>query len=160
MASRAEDTMNPIVRETLIGLARIFNYDGPVFSYSRNGVSDQTIRNGFRRACEAAKIPYGQAADGDVVWHDLRHTFATWLREEGVPELEIMQLMGHSSPNMTRSYAHSTHRILQEAVNKLAKNGNNVLAPINASRQPQSRHFHVIGGKTANWLKTEVTVTL
>jgi len=70
--------MKSIVRETLIGLARIFDYDGPVFSYSRNGVSDQTIRSGFRRACEAAKIPYGQAADGGVVWHDLRQMVTTF----------------------------------------------------------------------------------
>ena len=95
-----------------------------------------------------------------MVWHDLRHTFATWLREEGVPELEIMQLMGHSSPTMTRGYAHSTHRILQEAVNKLARNSEGVLVPNNTSQPARSRHFHVIGGKTAGWLKTEVTVTL
>ena len=92
--------------------------------------------------------------------HDLRHTFATWLREKGVPELEIMQLMGHSSPTMTRSYAHSTHRILQEAVNKLAGIRNEALAPITTSQPARSRHFHVIGMKTAGWLKTEVTVSL
>lgn len=113
--------MNPVARETLTGLARFSGYEGEVFSYARNGVSDETIRNGFPRACKAANIPYGQTAAGGIVWHDLRHTFATRLLEEGVHELDIMKLMGHLSLKMTASYAHSTHAALQNAVNKLTE---------------------------------------
>ena len=119
--------MSPVVRETLLGLARDCGVEGEVFSYSRNGVSDMTIRKGFKKACEAAGIPCGQVAAGGLVWHDLRHTFATRLREEGVHELDIMQLMGHSSVKMTASYAHSTHRILQESVNKLTEKRGEVI---------------------------------
>lgn len=113
--------MNPVVRETLTGLARFSEYEGEVFSYARNGVSDETIRNGYPRACKAADIPYGQTAAGGIVWHDLRHTFATRLLESGVHELDIMKLMGHLSLKMTASYAHSTHAALQNAVNKLTE---------------------------------------
>jgi integrase len=52
---------------------------------------------------------------------DLRHTFATRLRAEGVHELDIMQSMGHSSVGVTAGYAHATPAVIQAAVNKLAE---------------------------------------
>ncbi|MGI8897611.1 MAG: tyrosine-type recombinase/integrase, partial [Pyrinomonadaceae bacterium] len=54
------------------------------------------------------------------IWHDLRHTFATRLRAAGVHELDIMQLMGHSTVNVTIGYAHGTPSIIQRAVDNLA----------------------------------------
>jgi integrase len=39
-------------------------------------------------------------------FHDLRHTYASWLAEAGVPEHEIQYRMGHGSPNTTRRYMH------------------------------------------------------
>jgi hypothetical protein len=45
-------------------------------------------------------------------------------------------------------------------VNKLALKGNKVVEFSQKAEDPKSRHFHVIGGKTADWLRTEVTVTL
>ncbi len=152
--------MRPLVRETILRLARDTGCEGEIFSYNRNGVSDMTIRTGFEKACKVAQIPYGQADAGGIVWHDLRHTFATRLREQGTHELEIMQLMGHSTPTMTRSYAHSTHRVLEEAVSQLSLNSGEIFEVHNQKPLPRSRHFHVIGGKATNWLKTEVTVTL
>jgi integrase len=80
-----------------------------------------TIRSGFKEACKLAEIPHGQIAAGGIVWHDLRHTFATRLREQGVHELDIMQLMGHSSVRMTTSYAHGTPRVIQNAVDTLTE---------------------------------------
>ena len=151
--------MSPEVRGTLIRMQRNSEGEQQVFSYSRNGITDMTIRKGFPKACKAAKVPYGQATAGGLVWHDLRHTFATRLREWGTHELDIMQLMGHATVKMTASYAHGTHRNLQDAVNKLAtrKAG---FVELNPPREAaKSRHRHVIGVKTAKWLNTEVTVT-
>lgn len=39
-------------------------------------------------------------------WHDLRHTFASRLRQSGAPLGHIAELMGHKGLSMTRRYAH------------------------------------------------------
>ena len=92
-----------------------------VFSIERNGVSYNAIRGGFETACDNAGIIYGQTKPGGITWHDLRHTFATRLRGQGVHELDIMHLMGHSSVGVTAGYAHATPSVIQSAVNKLAE---------------------------------------
>lgn len=40
-----------------------------------------------------------------VVFHSLRHTFASWLRQGGVPLDTVGDLLGHSTNAMTRRYA-------------------------------------------------------
>ena len=39
-------------------------------------------------------------------FHTLRHTFASWLIQAGVPIAKVQQYLGHSSGHMTRRYAH------------------------------------------------------
>src|SRR5207253_2970629 len=63
----------------------------------------------------------GQTKAGGLTWHDLRHTFATRLRGERVHELDIMQLLGHSSLGVTAGYAHGMTTVIQSAVDKLAE---------------------------------------
>jgi integrase len=41
-----------------------------------------------------------------VVFHTLRHTFASWLVQAGVPLYTVQRLMGHKSVVMTQRYAH------------------------------------------------------
>ena len=41
-----------------------------------------------------------------VVFHSLRHTFASWLVQEGVPLYTVQNLMGHKTIIMTQRYAH------------------------------------------------------
>ncbi len=41
-----------------------------------------------------------------VVFHTLRHTFASWLAQKGVPLHTLAGLMGHKTTIMTQRYAH------------------------------------------------------
>jgi integrase len=54
----------------------------------------------FRRALRSAEI------EGRVRFHDLRHTAASWLVQAGVPLEVVAEILGHSSLEMTRRYAH------------------------------------------------------
>jgi integrase len=51
--------------------------------------------------------------------HDLRHTFATWLREAGVDPMTVAQLLGHRVHAMTGRYAHLTAEQRKRAIEKL-----------------------------------------
>jgi integrase len=53
----------------------------------------------FVDAVRQAKIP-------NFRWHDLRHTYASRLRQNGVPLGNIAELLGHKGLKMTRRYAH------------------------------------------------------
>lgn len=44
-----------------------------------------------------------------VVFHTLRHTYASWLAMQGEGEIALASLLGHSSTAMTRRYAHLMH---------------------------------------------------
>lgn len=54
-----------------------------------------------------------------IHWHDLRHTFASWLVQAGVSLLEVKALMGHSTVKVTERYAHLAPGSLSAAIAKL-----------------------------------------
>jgi integrase len=68
---------------------------GPVFG-SRKW---NTFRTAWETAVAASRI-------ADLRFHDLRHTFASWLAQKGRPMREIQDLLGHHSAAMTQRYAH------------------------------------------------------
>ena len=39
-------------------------------------------------------------------WHDLRHTWASWLVQNGTPLYELQEMGGWKSASMVRRYAH------------------------------------------------------
>jgi len=83
-----------------------------VFSNSRTGVNIDSIKTGWRNACEDAGLV-------NLRFHDTRHTFATRLRANGVHEWDIRDLLGHASVRMTSVYTHQTPANLCHAVNTL-----------------------------------------
>jgi integrase len=52
---------------------------------------------------------------------DLRRTFATRLRANGVHEYDIQDLLGHAKPGVTKVYARATIATLEAAVAKLTQ---------------------------------------
>lgn len=50
-------------------------------------------------------------------FHDLRHTFASWLAIKGVSLYTIKEILGHKSITMTQRYAHLSPDSRQNAVN-------------------------------------------
>jgi integrase/recombinase XerD len=52
-------------------------------------------------------------------FHSLRHTFATWLVQEGVNIYEVQKLLGHSSVRVTEVYSHLAASELHSSVNKI-----------------------------------------
>ncbi len=54
-----------------------------------------------------------------VVFHSLRHTFASWLAISGVPIYTIKELMGHKTLAMTERYAHLMPNTKRDAVKKI-----------------------------------------
>jgi integrase len=52
-------------------------------------------------------------------FHSLRHYFNTALLTHGVDEATRMKLSGHSTPEMSRKYSHTTIELLRTAVSKI-----------------------------------------
>jgi integrase len=57
----------------------------------------------FKPALLAAEVGHARP-------YDLRHTFASWKLQAGVPLAEVGKLMGHQSPQTTAIYAHLTEQ--------------------------------------------------
>jgi hypothetical protein len=88
--------------------------DGRVFRRWNNA---RAFKKYWDAVCKRAKVQ-------DLHFHDLRHTFTTWLQGLGV-DYEVRQaLLGHRMPGMTATYSHGGpqwNQKLREAVTRLAK---------------------------------------
>ena len=67
----------------------------------------------------------------DFRWHDLRHTWATWLRQNDVPTWVLQELGGWKSETMVRRYAHMSVKHLQPYADQL-------IFPVTAAISPKS----------------------
>lgn len=54
-----------------------------------------------------------------VVFHTLRHTYASWLVQNGVPLFTVAELMGHTTLEMTKRYSHLSPESFRNAAMKL-----------------------------------------
>jgi integrase len=61
-----------------------------------------------------------QAGIKDFRWHDLRHTYASRLRQTGTPLGNIAELLGHKGLAMSKRYAHLAISNLHEAVARIS----------------------------------------
>jgi len=90
---------------------------GPVFTY--RGQAIKRVKTAFNKARASAGL-------ADVRFHDLRHTFASRLVQEGVPLYEVMSIMGHKSLDMVMRYAHLAPNYQDGAVQALNRFGHSL----------------------------------
>lgn len=83
-----------------------------VFTYNGASMGQPSMMRAWRDALARAGIK-------DFRWHDLRHTWATWQRQEGTPTHELQRLGGWKSLTMVERYAHVAPTGLQAAAARL-----------------------------------------
>jgi len=76
---------------------------GLVFPGAHGGVRDD--RNFSQRVFTPALRTAGLSHLGATI-HDLRHTYASWLVQDGIPLARVAELLGHASIRTTEKYAH------------------------------------------------------
>jgi len=69
-----------------------------VFTYAGKPIG-QVNTKAWRRALQRAGIE-------NFRWHDLRHTWASWLIQNGTPIYDLQEMGGWQSSSMVRRYAH------------------------------------------------------
>jgi integrase len=108
-----------------------------VFTFRGRPLNSANTRT-WRKALKAAGIR-------DFRWHDLRHTWATWLRQADVPTWVLAELGGWKSETMVRRYAHISVKhlapyadqlIMPDTAAKLAK-------PLEVKEMPGHENGHI-----------------
>ena len=114
-------------RENLVLSAKFLSGDLPYFAelLAEESASDYVFANVdtgkpftdigrvFAKACADVAIE-------DLTFHDLRHTFASRLREAGVDAITRRDLLGHSTVQMSDDYTHSSAESRLRAVQSIA----------------------------------------
>ena len=78
-----------------------------VFKPEKAKLTYQIVLDNFRQAIADLGLNDGITDRRQkLVFHSLRHTFASWLVQMGKPLYTVSRLMGHSSIKMTERYAH------------------------------------------------------
>ncbi|MBX9744198.1 MAG: site-specific integrase [Chlamydiales bacterium] len=121
MTKNGDDRVIPLPQQVvtyLQELARPKTQDDFVFP-SKNPAKRHPysmIRKAFQKALQLANIK-------DFKFRDLRHTCASHLAMGGATQGELMEILGHRSPTMTKRYTHFNKphiaRLLQKTSNQL-----------------------------------------
>ena len=88
-----------------------------VFKRPHGGEYTGGVSHAFDRAVKALGFNDGRSDRRDrVVFHTLRHTFASWLVSQGKSLYMVGTLLGHSTTEMTKRYAHLIPETQREAI--------------------------------------------
>jgi len=90
-----------------------------LFPSSKTDGMIKEVKKGFKGACEAAGVRYGQYDVDGTTFHTLRHRFNSKLSALGVNKTVRRDLLGHSPGDMTDYYTHSTLEEKRRAVEML-----------------------------------------
>ncbi|MCL5024461.1 MAG: tyrosine-type recombinase/integrase [Nitrospirae bacterium] len=99
--------MSQTLLGTLRGFGKVIDISGKVFP-----VSVRSLREAFDKTL-------GKVSLQDFHFHDLRHTFATRLVQNGVDLYKVKALLGHKTIAMTMRYAHHYPESLRSSVEVL-----------------------------------------
>ena len=107
---RREIPMNQTLYDVLLELPR--HISGYVFANPKTGKPYNNVKKSFGTALRKSHIL-------DFRFHDLRHTFASWLVMKGVDLTTIKELLGHKDIKMTLRYSHLAPSHIRNAVENL-----------------------------------------
>lgn len=99
----------------------------------RNGQLN-LLSNTFRRIVE--ELDLNKGIDDHrlrVCFHTCRHSYASWMVEQGQDLYTVQKLLGHKTNVMTQRYAHLSENKLRDAANALSK-----------SLEPQTTNIQVV----------------
>ncbi len=83
----------------------------------RKGKQIRKISNSFERAVDGLNLNEGITDSRQkVIFHSLRHTFASWLVQQEESLYVVQRLMGHGSISQTERYSHLADKNLENAV--------------------------------------------
>ena len=102
--------VNKHTREALITMKEKYDSDF-VFPSPHGGVRD---RSAFVRQLRRIRNEVGLPDDFRMV-HGMRHSFATYLAEQGVDLYVIQKMLGHKHYQTTQRYAHLTDKTIRKA---------------------------------------------
>lgn len=88
------------------------------FSLKRTATTARLSVEGFQEICSDGRFKRQNT------FHSLRHSFASWLVQDGVSIYEVQKLLGHSSVKVTEIYSHLVASELHKSVNKILFNLN------------------------------------
>jgi integrase len=111
---RREISINETLLKTLSGIVRNLKTDY-VFYNPATLKSYYEIKKSFAAALRKSHII-------DFHFHDLRHTFASWLIMGGIDLTTVKDLLGHKDITMTLRYSHLAASHISNAVKVLEKN--------------------------------------
>ena len=98
---------------------------------NKKGKKIVEISKAFREAVKILKLNEGITDRRQrVCFHTLRHTFASWMAQNGVDLYLIKELLGHSTIQLTERYSHLRRESLQSATavfDKALKNEHKVV---------------------------------
>ena len=123
------DPKNKTVRHvpmtsTLKQMFRAKQWGGPdelVFK-SRTGGKITSVPATFSRVVDELGLNKGvRDPRYKVTFHTLRHTYGSWLVQQGVPIYTVQQLMGHKSISMTERYSHLSAEAQKKAVERIER---------------------------------------
>lgn len=100
----------PLADGAVILLNKLSKGSGWVFPNPRTGKPFKNIYVSWDRARRRAGLK-------DVRIHDLRHSFASFLVNNGRSLYEVQKILGHAQARTTQRYAHLAHGTLIEAAN-------------------------------------------
>lgn len=105
--------LNELAMGILIKRSKIKHISWLIFTSSTGKkINRYNLKRDFNKVIKKAKIE-------DFTFHDLRHTFATRLAQQGEDIYRIAKLLGHKDLRSTQRYAHHCVDSLRSGVDNL-----------------------------------------